>query len=116
MKDLQGVFMNILSDQFGRYIVGVGSKGVFDFFGNQFQAGEHIKHKYNDWNDPITQLKNKSDWQGHDVNENNFLMNTLYENGMGVFLIRSQAPQTSVNDCNSVFKYKSCSPLMVSAL
>jgi len=72
MKDLQGVFMNILSDQFGRYIVGIGSKRIFDFFGNQFQAGEHIKHKYNDWNDPITQLKNKSDWQGHDVNENKF--------------------------------------------
>lgn len=31
----------------------------------------------------------------------NFFMNTLYEKGIGVFLIRSQAPQISVKDASS---------------
>ena len=36
----------------------------------------------------------------------NFLIKALYEYGIGVFLIRSQAPQISMNELISLFKLK----------
>src|SRR5262245_16822573 len=43
-------------------------------------------------------------------------MNTLYEKGMGVFLIRSQAPQISVKDCSSELRNNNCSPVILFSL
>ena len=53
-------------------IIGVLSKGIFYFFGYELQAGDDIKNKASHGYYEIAHAKDITQWQGHDIEEDEF--------------------------------------------
>ena len=66
------MLMYILCNHTGWNIVLVSTKRVFNFFSNQFKAGENIENEGYHWDYIEAKLENKTEWQGHYIKEDEF--------------------------------------------
>src|SRR5688500_371540 len=54
------MFFNVLGHFFGRQVVGISTKRIFNFLCYQLQAGQYVKNKSHHWYSNIPQEYNKT--------------------------------------------------------
>src|SRR5690606_41379367 len=80
LQDLLYMLPDVGGNFFDRQVVGINTKGIFNFLRNQFHTGRNIKNKDNHRYGIISQTKDISEREGHNITENE----SLYKGAIGI--------------------------------